>query len=128
MAHYEDTEAMMRYVRIIAEPTVDNPDHPEFYIDAIIDDENNIAGRHMLFGLQADLNRKLSQEHFYPLVVEKDGKIDYGRGFDAPANERYGSTDLRQGQIQVGRIIHINASNYGDLLYRISRIVPLPMG
>ena len=39
----------MRYVRVFAEPTADNPDAPPFYADPIVNDAGAILGRHALF-------------------------------------------------------------------------------
>jgi hypothetical protein len=77
----------MQYVRIFARATVDNPDEPPLIVDVIIDKAGNILGRHTVFGVQGAFARR--DTYFYPFTLDSDGQLDYGTGFDQPANERY---------------------------------------
>jgi hypothetical protein len=114
---------MMRYVRVFAEPTVDNPESHPLSVDAIIDDAGNILGRHALFGLSGNFER--ADEHFEPFVLSSKGRADWGDGFDA-SNDRYGDTDLRDGPLIAGRLFSFTTNDWGTERYRIARIVELP--
>ena len=76
---------MTRYVRVLAEPTADNPDAPPIYIDAVINDTDKVVGSHALFGMHGDF--RLKDVHFYPFVLSATGVMDYGVGYDnVPGN------------------------------------------
>jgi hypothetical protein len=114
----------MRYVRVLAEGTEDNPHAPPIYVDAIIDDDANIIGRHALFGLQGRFDRK--DEHFEPFVLDHKGQMDWGDGFDSKPNDRLGNFDLRDGPLNVGRLLKLRTYNYPICRYRIARVIQLP--
>ena len=114
----------MRYVRIFAEATPDNPEAPPFCVDAILDDADEIVGSAPLFGVQGRFNRR--DEHFEPFVLDSDGRVDWGDGFDQAANDRFGHFDIRSDCVTLGRLLTLRTGNYGVQLYRITRITPLP--
>jgi hypothetical protein len=114
----------MQYVRIFAEATVDNPDAPSIYVDAIIDNSRTLMGRHTLFGLQGSFTDK--DTDYYPFTLDSVGKVDFGRGYDKPANERYATLDLRDGPVKVGRLLMLESLNYGRQLYRMKEVTELP--
>jgi hypothetical protein len=115
----------MKYVRVFAEPTDDNPGAPSFYVDAIVDDTGEILGKHTLFGVQGRFERR--DEHFEPFVLDSRGQIDWGDGFDKAANDRFGTLDLRDGPVTMGRLLHLRTDNYGTHCYRIRDINELPV-
>jgi hypothetical protein len=114
----------MRYVRVFAEPSEDNPDASPFYVDAIVDDAGEIQGRHALFRVQGRFERR--DEHFEPFVLDSRGQIDWGDGFDQAANDRFGTLDVRDAPQTKGRLLTLQTRNYGTQRYRITSIEDLP--
>lgn len=113
-----------RYVRILAEATADNSDEVPFYIDAIIDEDGKICGKHALFGVLGRFDRK--DEQFEPFVLDSNGQLDWGDGFDETPNERFGELDLRDAPVSENRLLTMRTINYETTYYRITRIDALP--
>src|SRR5688500_8843660 len=99
----------MQYVRIHAEPTVDNPDVPPILVDAILDEAGKIVRHYDLFGVQGSVAH--TDTHFYPFTFDSTGRVDYGTGFDQPANERYGTLDLRHDFVKPNRLLTLRLPN-----------------
>jgi hypothetical protein len=114
----------MRYVRVFAEPTDDNPGAPPFYVDAIVDDAGEILGQHALFGVQGDFRNR--DAHFEPFVLFRDGKIDWGMAFQKTTNGQFGSLNLHDAPVSMDRLLRMQTINYGVQLYRIKAITHLP--
>lgn len=66
---------MMRYVRVLAEPTPDNSEAPPLRFDAIIDEAGSILGKHMLHGVQEWPDRR--DETSMPFSISSAGRLDY---------------------------------------------------
>lgn len=114
----------MRYVRVLAEPTIDNPAEPPLWIDLIIGDDDDIVGKHELFGVLGAFTK--TDVQFDPFVLGMGDRVDWGSGFDSIPNERFGTLDLRGGRVIVGRLLRLSAPNYGEKFYRTKRLIPLP--
>ena len=114
----------MRYIRVFAEPAAGEPDTLPFCVDAIVGDDNRILGRHALFGVLGSFDFRDVQ--FEPFLLDHDGKVDWGSGFDDIPNERFGTVDFRDGPVTVGRLLTFQTTNYGAQHYRIARIFELP--
>jgi hypothetical protein len=114
----------MRYVRVPAEATIDNPDQPPIWIDIIIGDGDEMIGQHELSGVLGRFTQMDVQ--FEPFVLGKGDRVDWGSGFDDKPNERFGFLDLRGGRVTVGRLLRLTAPNHGEKFYRIKRLIPSP--
>jgi hypothetical protein len=114
----------MQYVRIIAKPTPEHRDASPFCVDAIIDDEGRILGRHALLGLAGYFHTR--DEHFYPFVLDPNGRVDFGKGYAEQGSERYATVDLREDVVRTGRMLTWDSQNYGVTQYRITDIQILP--
>ena len=114
---------MTQYSRIHLQPTVDNPDTPEFYFDLVLDSDGHIVGRHAVFGLRGDFHRR--NEAFDPLVLHPDGQLDFGMGYESDPLRRYATTDLLRHRIGSGEKISVVE---GDRVttYRVARVIALP--
>ena len=114
----------MKYVRVFAGSADDNPAAPPFYVDAIVDDAEEILGQHALFGVQGDFRNR--DAHFEPFVLFHDGKIDWGTAFQKTTSEQFGSLDLRDAPVSVDRLLRMQTINCGVQVYRIKAITRLP--
>ena len=115
----------MRYLRIKALPTPDNPDYQPLWLDVIVDNESRIIGRNTIFGLQGDFESK--EDGFWPFTLDFKGQVDFGTACDDEPNERYATLDLRDGVIEKGRHLIMDSINYGILHFRITEIIELPV-
>jgi hypothetical protein len=113
----------MRYVRIVAKATADNPEAPPLYVDAVVDEQGRLAGRHALFGFQGKFDRK--DEHFYPFIFDRAGTIDFGLGYNDTPDLRYAKLDLGDNPVEPGRLLTLD-SHWGRQLYRIDELAELP--
>ena len=111
---------MARYVRIVAEPTIDNPDTAPLFLDLAINFENEIVGSNAIFAFQGDMNN--SHGRSLPFVLLSDGKADFGEEYDS--SDRYGELNLRDGKIFEGRLLRFHGNGY-DERFRIKRVIPL---
>ena len=115
----------MRYVRIICQP-VNAPDQNPITVDAVLDEKDEILGRHSLFGLWGRIDQ--DQAYFSPLVLRGDGLIDYGNAFD-PATDRYFAFDLRSGPVTVNRQLTYKSRDRATVVnYIIDQVLDLPPG
>ena len=100
-------------------------DYKPLTIDAIVDKEGNILGRHALFGLWGDLAH--DQDNFCPFVLRSDGMIVYDVSYKT--EERYFRFDLRDGKAVKGRLLKyiskLVPSNVVD--NRVDNIITLPV-
>jgi hypothetical protein len=112
-----------KYVRVVAEPSVDNPTCKPIHVDLVIDDAGSIVGKHSVFGVQGDFNRK--DEQFCPFVLDLNGKVDYGDGYGKNSSEQYAKLDLRDGLVEVGRILHLTSESFGPEVYKIRQVLVL---
>jgi hypothetical protein len=115
---------MARYVRVVAEPTIDNPDTLPLYLDVAIDSENEIAGAHAIFAFQGEINN--SHGRSLPFMLKSNGRVDFGEGYKE-SSEQYGELDLRDGKVFEGRLLRFQGSGY-DQKFRITKIVALAAG
>jgi hypothetical protein len=111
----------MQYVRIVAKPTIDNPDAAPILVDTIVDETGRILGKHTLFGTFGSLERK--EDAFYPFTLDISGKIDYGSDYD---HGRFATFDLRDDKIIADRILTYMSPGLGTQRYRINKIILLP--
>lgn len=114
----------MNHVRIRLDPTIDNCDDPSFWFDLVLNHQNRVAGKHMAFGLNAEMKRR--DVHFYPVVLFRSGQLDFGTTYGV---DQFGETDLLDGEIIKGRLIEIRVRIQGVLKllrYRIEGIEALP--
>jgi hypothetical protein len=106
-------------VRFELQPTIDNPDSPPVFMDARRDSERKLVNDGPLPGWQGTPN----QSERYPFVYDLlTGRVDYGSGYDRPANERYAVLELAGKPIVEGLLVTISSDNWGDNHYRVSRI------
>ncbi len=103
---------------------MDNPDMPPIWVDALIDDLGNIIGRQALFGAEGWFTER--DTLFCPFIIDVAGKIDFGSGYDEPSGERYAEFNIRDGPVEVGRLLSLDSQNYGRCRYRITEITQLP--
>ncbi len=117
----------MRYVLIEAIPTIDNPENNPICVHAIIDESDHIEGKHALFGVYGNWQRK--EEDFAPFVLGPEGKIDFGSGYDRAdtAGDRFCITKLRDVTIRQNALFNLLSEKWGNKTYRISNVTPLPM-
>lgn len=92
---------MHPYVRVKAEPAVDNPGNPPLHFDVVLNEQDQIAGDLSFFGMEGEIDRPGG--HALPFVVYEDGKVDYGDVYPTP-EERYAHVDLRDGKVQRDRL------------------------
>lgn len=111
---------MNKFVRIVAEPTIDNPDTPPLYLDVVIDSEDSIVGRNAIFSFQGETSTRHGRS--LPFILYSDGRADFGEGW--PAEDRYGNLDLREGKVVQGRLLRFRGDGY-DERFRITEIVIL---
>ena len=58
----------------------------------------------------------------YPFVLYRNGRVDYGTGYDETANERIATVDLFDKPVTIGRLLTLDSPNYGTHLFRIESI------
>ena len=114
---------MSQYSRVHLQPTVDNPQAPEFFFDLVLDGAGQIVGRHAVFGLRGDFHRR--NEAFDPCVLHPDGQLDFGMGYEADPERRYATTDLLRHRIGSGEKISVVEHDHADS-YRVARVIALP--
>ena len=114
----------MRPVRITCLPINAASERP-ITIDAMLDDKDEICGRHALFGLWGKPDH--DQDNYYPMVLRGDGVIDYGAGFDAQV-DRFFDFDLRDGKIAVNRVLSYKSRDRSVIVgYLIDNVSDLPL-
>lgn len=110
-------------VRIIAKPLPENPAEAPIFLDVVIDDDDMIATNRAVFGLSGNFDH--SEEHFYPFVLQKDGKMNFGRGYE-DTGDQYAKLDIRDVPIRVGQLITRRSDWAPQLGYlRIDQLIPL---
>jgi hypothetical protein len=118
----------MRYVRITCLP-INAPTERPITLDAVLDDKDEIMGRHPLFGMWGRIDGPQGPGNFSPLVLRADGVIDYGDIFE-PLADRYFLFDLRDGKIAVNRTLSFKSRDrsvvVGYLIDEICDLPPLP--
>jgi hypothetical protein len=92
------------------------PTSGSIVFDLVIDGQGNIVGETDIFGYSYEPGRRT--DTCIPLVVDTNGKIDYGVGYD---NDQYGETDLLGKRIANGTILEVWGPKYEQPL-RISRV------
>ncbi len=113
----------MRYVRITCSP-VHSAEHSNILIDAILDEADNILGKHALFGLWGDPNQ--DQADFYPLVLKRNDMIVFD--IEYATEDRFFRFNLRDVKVKVGQLLTYVQTKppFVQTDYRISNIVELP--
>ena len=111
---------MVRYVRIIARPTVDNPDEFPLYVDAILDDNNKVSGSYPIFGFQGEIQQRSGAS--MPFILRSDGRMDFGEKY--ASTDRFYHFDLRDVSISVKQLLRIHGDSY-EGAFRITGLKPL---
>jgi hypothetical protein len=112
---------MEKYVRVVAEPTVENGEAPPLFLDAVIDSENEIRGDSVIFAFQGDMNNRHGRS--LPFILHADGRVDWGEMYDS--SEQYGELDLRDGKVIEGRLLHLRGAEFGEQSFRIVQVISL---
>ena len=109
---------MVRYVRVVANPTLDYPDKKPLYFDLIVNSDNEIVGDHPIFGFHGDIDSKSG--YSYPFVLHDDGRASFGQDCE----DEWNRIDLRTGKIVEGRLFCYSGSGF-NVSYRIAIVRPL---
>jgi hypothetical protein len=115
---------LKKYVRVTASPTADNPDPSQFLFDVVIDPQDSIVGKDLIFGCSYDPTRRSGTST--PFIVDSDGTVDYGIGYPNSIDQ-YGETDLLDKKMTKGMLLRIWGPGYQHLL-RISSVLVLVCG
>lgn len=114
-------EEVLRYVRVVAKPTVDNPNAPTLFLDAALGSDARIAGERPLFGFQGEMRRRASCS--LPLALYADGTLDYGEECE-DKSEQYAFCNIRDVEIAIGQLILLRFSTYEEH-FRISEVIDM---
>ena len=109
---------MKQYARVTAIPTADSPHPALFLFDLVLDGQGARVGEQPIFGYSYEPVRRSHTS--MPFVVDTNGRIDYGVGYDN-SNDQYGQTDLLEKRIASGTLLRVWGPGYEQSL-RISNV------
>jgi hypothetical protein len=106
-------------------PTAGYENHSPFHFDILLGDDRKIAKTDWIFGLQAVLTG--TDRDFFPVVLRED-LLDWGQGYEDD-NDRYGSTNLTECEIGVGKLVEIEFhSTHQKAYFRVDVVEELLFG
>ena len=73
--------------------------YTDLTIDLLVRDDRHIASKTPFAGWWG----KYRPTDFLPIVIQHDGKVDFGSGEDTDQNDRFGYTDVHSVEIREGR-------------------------
>jgi hypothetical protein len=95
---------MKKYVRVLTEATIDNPDNAPLFFDLVIDGEGKIIGEHLILAYQCFPKDRAARSN--PFVVDMNGRVDFGIGYEK-GSDQYGDIDIREKRITPGTIVRM---------------------
>ncbi|MBK3799703.1 hypothetical protein GAY33_10745 [Azospirillum brasilense] len=108
----------MPYVRAKLVWPSDPTDTP-YVFDILLDAAGRVAGSWPIFGVAGGVRG----DHSYPLVLGREGQLDYGAGLQS--HQRFQRTNLRDRSIRVGEYVTIWSADEDEWAYRVQEVIDL---
>ena len=94
--------------------------YTDLTLDLLVKDDRKIVPRIPFAGLWG----KYRSTDFLPIVIQQDGKVDFGSGEDTDQNERFGNTDILSIEIREG-FEFVFSNGEEDFQMKISSVTDL---